>query len=82
MKIRALPGKVIVKFKPYERDGLIELPDSVQLPSVEAEVVHDGDGELEAGTRVIVSRMDGEYFDLGGEQLCKVKKASLLMQRL
>lgn len=77
--IRALPKKAIVKFLPWKREAVIEIPDSIQPNSTDAVVVSDGDGELPAGRRVIVSRMDGEYFDLGGEQLCTVPKDALLL---
>lgn len=82
MNIRALPGYVIVQFRPWEHSGMIEIPDSIQPPSVEADVIHDGDGEIEPGAVVIVSRLDGEYFDYQGVRYCRVKKASLLMQKL
>jgi hypothetical protein len=82
MKLRAVPGKVIVKFQPYKRDGVIEIPDSIQLPSVEAEVVSDGDNELEPGAKVVVSRLEGENFSYNGEEFCTVDSDSILMQRL
>lgn len=80
--IRALPKKAIVKFLPWKHPGMIQIPDQFHAESVDAEIVSDGDGELPVGRRVIVSRMEGEYFEHEGTKLCTVPKDALLMERV
>lgn len=79
--IRAMHGFAIVWFLPYRRcSGVIEIPDSAKEQSVEAVIIHDNTGyELPPGTGVVVSRLDGEYFEVAGERLCRVKRESLLL---
>lgn len=77
--IRALPKKAIVKFLPWKHPGLIQIPDKIHQESVDAEIVSDGDGELTEGKRIIVSRMEGEYFEHEGTIYCTVPKDALLL---
>lgn len=77
--IRALPKKAIVKFLPWKHPGLIQIPATIHQESVDAEIVNDGDFELPIGARVIVSRMEGEYFEHEGTTYCTVPKDALLL---
>ena len=79
--ILAAPGKVIVKFRPYRRDGLIEIPDRHKPESCEAEIVHDSNGEWQPGLLVIVSTLDGTYWkpDEEEDRICTIKRQSVLM---
>lgn len=83
--MKALAGKAIVKFLPYRRDGIVEIPDSVEPPSIEAEMISDGGGkempEIQPGQIVFVSRMVGEYFNHDGVQYCRVPRGAVMMQR-
>lgn len=82
MKIKAAPGKVIVRFRPYEREGKIIIPDRHKPESCEATIVSDGDGEWPEGQTCIVSIMQGEYFRLdenSEDRLCHVKRSGVLM---
>ncbi len=77
--IQAPRGKAIVKFHPYRRDGLIIIPDKFKPQAVEAEVIAHGDNTIEPGTNVIVSLMDGKYWDEGDEQFCTIKSESIYL---
>lgn len=77
--IRSLPKKAIVKFLPWRHPGVIQIPATIHQESVDAVIVSDGDSELTVGRRVIVSRMEGEYFEHEGTTYCTVPKDALLL---
>lgn len=82
VRLRALQGKAIVWFLPYRRtgEGVIELPEKFKDQSVEALIISDATGyKLDPGTKVIVSRFDGEYFEVNGVRLCRVDKKALTL---
>jgi hypothetical protein len=83
VSIRAMPGCAIVWFLPYRRaEGLIEIPEGHTPQSVEAIVIHDAtDFQLPQGTKVLVSRIKGEgvYFEIGGEEFCRIKGEGLYL---
>lgn len=80
--IRAMRGCAIVWFMPYRREGLVEIPEKHKEQSVEAIVIDDKTGYgLPAGTKVLVSRLkgEGEYFELGGTRLCRIRRDGLYL---
>lgn len=76
--VTAAPGKVIVKFRPYRREGLIDIPDTRKPESCEAEIISDSQGEWEPGLTVIVSTLDGTYWP-NEPDVCTLKRNSILM---
>jgi hypothetical protein len=80
--MRALPKHAIVRMLPWKRDGVISIPDKIHQESTDAEMVSDGDGEIPSGRRVVVSRMEGEYFERDGQKFCTVPKNALLLIHL
>ncbi len=77
--MKAISGRVIVKFRKYRREGVMVLPDRHMPESVEGEIVHDSEGEWEPGLQVICSRMDGIYHELDGVNYCTLKRKSVFM---
>lgn len=78
MNVKAPYGKVIVRFHPYRRDGIIEIPDRFKPQSVECTVISDSRGEWN-GLLAIASLTDGTYFDVDGEKYCVLQRKSILM---
>lgn len=78
--MKAPSGKAIVQFLPYRREGQIEIPDRYKPESCEAVVVDDSSGETKPGEKVIVSTMDGTYFEQGDVRYCTVKCESLFIR--
>lgn len=80
--VRAMRGQAIVRFHPYTRTGVIQIPESMSPESVEADIISDNTGYgLTPGTRVGVSRSQGNgtYFDFEGERLCTIGRAGLVL---
>lgn len=76
--MKAPPGKCIVSFHKYRREGVIIVPDKHQPQSVECTVICDSGGEWE-GLDAIASLMDGIYFEHENLRYCVLKRKSILM---
>jgi co-chaperonin GroES (HSP10) len=75
--MKALPGKVIVRFVANVKRAVL-LPERSEPLPIEAEVVNDSAGEWAEGQRVIVSRMAGEDW---GDGVATVERAAVLLLR-
>lgn len=78
MKIKAPPGKVIVKFHPFRHHGVILRADRYMPQSVECTVISDSRGEWE-GLLAIASLCDGTYFEVEDVKYCVLQRKSMLL---
>lgn len=77
--MKAPRGKAIVRFAPRPKRDVL-LPERSEPESIEAEMVDDSGGEFVQGERVVVSRMDGTYWD-DTRQLCTISRDAIRFVR-
>ena len=75
---KAPPGKVIVRFHKYRREGTIVVPDRYAPQPVECTIISDSKGEWD-GKLAIASLMDGIYIEVDRVEYCVLKRKSMLL---
>jgi len=80
--IRVLGNNVLLKFRKWEYDGTIVIPEKSKPQPVEADVVAVGPRAhhaLQVGQKVIASRLAGTYVEYDGVRFCLMPDDGILL---
>jgi len=80
--IQVLGKNILLKFRTWEHDGMIVIPEKSKPQPVEADVIAVGPGvdpAIEIGTKVIASRLAGTYVQYDGVKLCLMPESGILL---